>query len=119
MQTLHKKKTCSRYQSCNYRPVSFPSQACKLFERLLEDCITSQLDNYDLLNKSQHGFMKAKSCLNNRFEFLEDVTDILDKGEQVDVIYLDFANAFDMVPRYSLLALMEMCYTGLRIGLVV
>ena len=29
--------------------------------------------------------------------FLEDVTDMLDEGDPVDVIYRDFQNAFDKV----------------------
>ena len=34
---------------------------------------------------------------------MEEITQALDKGEDVDVIYLDFAKAFDKVPHQRLL----------------
>ena len=43
-----------------------------------------------LLNPSQHGFLKARSCLTNMLCFLEDVTKWVDEGSPVDIIYLDF-----------------------------
>lgn len=98
------KRKGARSQSCNYRPVSLTSQVCKLFESLLKDRIVYHLDTHKLVNQSQHGFMKGKSCLTNLLEFLEDVTDKIDKGEPVDVIYLDFAKAFDKVPKHRLIA---------------
>ena len=50
---------------------------------------------HDKIELSQHGFVKGRSCLTNLLEFFEEVTRKLDKGESVDVIYLDFQKAFD------------------------
>ncbi len=61
------------------------------------------LDN-KLLKDSQHGFMPRKTCTTNLLEFLEKVTSAVDSGESVDVIFLDFAKAFDKVPKKRLLA---------------
>jgi len=58
---------------------------------------------HDKIGLSQHGFVKGTSCLTNLLEFFEEVTRKLDKGEPVDVIYLDFKEAFDKVPHRRLL----------------
>ena len=39
--------------------------------------------------------------------FLDEVSMCIDKGENIDVIYLDFAKAFDKVPHRRLLAKVE------------
>ena len=52
---------------------------------------------------SIHGFLKARSCLTNMLCFLEDVTQWLDEGSPVDIIYLDFKKALDKVPHQRLL----------------
>ena len=51
-----------------------------------------------LLNKSKHGFISKRSCLMNLLVFCDDVTGILDEGDVVDIVYLDFQKAFDKVP---------------------
>ena len=57
----------------------------------------------DLFSKAQHGFIKGKSCVAQLLEFLEDITQAIDNGEDVDVVYLDFCKAFDKVPHKRLL----------------
>ena len=39
--------------------------------------------------------------------FLDKLTKIVDKGKSADVFYLDFAKAFDMVPKMRLLEKMK------------
>jgi len=57
-----------------------------------------------LILDSQHGFRKGRSCLSNLLVFLDKVTGSIDSGESVglDVIFTDFAKAFDKVPRIRL-----------------
>ena len=82
----------------NYRPVSLTSLICKIIESILKDSILDHLDKFSLINDSQHGFSKGRSCLTNLLVFMEEITHSLDEGNSVDVIYLDFAKAFDKVP---------------------
>ena len=56
---------------------------------------------------SQHGLMKGKSCATNLLEFLDKITEATDKGTATDVVYLDFAQAFDKVPTEQLLKKVE------------
>ena len=96
-------KKGSRNKSENYRPVSLTSVICKLLERLIKDHLVDFLVKNKLINTSQHGFLKARSCLTNMLCFLEDVTKWVDEGSPVDIIYLDFKKAFDKVPHQRLL----------------
>ena len=96
-------KKGSRNKSENYRPVSLTSVICKLLERLIKDHMVDFLVKHKLLNSSQHGFLKARSCLTNMLCFLEEITKWIDVGSPVDIIYLDFQKGFDKVPHQRLL----------------
>ena len=52
---------------------------------------------------SQHGFLKARSCLTTILFFLEEITKWIDEGSPVDIIDSDFHKAFDKVPHQILL----------------
>jgi len=56
----------------------------------------------ELILDSQHGFRKGRSCLSNLLTFLDKVTGSIDAGDNVDVIFMDFAKAFDKVPHVRL-----------------
>ena len=71
----------------------------KVMERVLKETMMSHLSRNQLIKTSQHGFMPKKSCTTNLLEYLEMLTKAVDGGEKVDVVYLDFAKAFDLVPR--------------------
>jgi len=72
-------------------------------ESIIRDKVIDHLEKYELINNSQHGFVKKKSCLTNLFVFMEKVIDYINSGIPVDVIYLDFQKAFDKVPHRRLL----------------
>ena len=61
------------------------------------------LVRHKLLNQSQTGFLKARSCLTNMLCCFEEITKWLDEGSLVDIIYFDFQKAFDKVPHQRLL----------------
>ena len=96
-------KKGSRNKPDNYRPVSLTSVVCKLLETLIKDHIVEFLVKHKLINTSQHGFLKTRSCLTNLLYFLEEITKWVDDGSPVDVVYLDFQKAFDKVPHQRLL----------------
>ena len=55
----------SRNKPKNYRPVSLTSVVCKLLKTLIRDHMVEFLIKHKLINTSQHGFLKARSCLTN------------------------------------------------------
>ena len=96
-------KRGKRSSSANYRPVSLTVILCKVQESLIRDKVIEHLDLYKLIKDTQHGFVKNRSCLTNLLFFLEEVTNYIDSGYPVDIIYLDFQKAFDKVPHKRLL----------------
>ena len=47
--------------------------------------------------------LKKRSCLTNLLEFLKFVSNYVDQGYPIDVVYLDFQKAFDKVPHIRLM----------------
>ena len=52
---------------------------------------------------SQHGFSKGKSCLTNFLSYRK-VFETIDKGDEYDIVYLDFSKVFNRVPHRKLLS---------------
>jgi hypothetical protein len=90
---VHKKgeRECTE----NYRPISLLPIVSKVLERCVFCNIKVHL--FQLIQKSQHGFISGKSCVTNLLEVREFIGLELDAGGQIDVIYLDISKAFDKV----------------------
>ncbi|CAM5153498.1 unnamed protein product [Eretmochelys imbricata] len=86
-----------------YRPVSFTSVPGKIMEQVLKESILKHLEERKVIRNSQHGFTKDKSCLTNPIAFYDEITGSVDEEKAVDVLFLDFCKAFDMVS-HSILA---------------
>ena len=93
---LHKKG--SRVEASNYRPISLTSCVCKVLESILKDAMLSHLIINGLLCSNQHGFVPRRSCTTNLLETMDYITYQLSQKKPVDVVYMDFAKAFDTVP---------------------
>lgn len=100
-------KSGSKSKPSNYRPISLTSVPGKIMERIIRNALVDHMTQNKLFNDAQHGFIAGRSCVTQLLEFLEDVTEALDNGFEVDVIYLDFAKAFDKVPHRRLLRKIE------------
>ena len=70
------------------------------------------LVKHKLINHSQHGFLKARSCLTNVLCYLEEITKWVDDWSPVDVIYLDFQKEFDNFPHQRLKLKLEITWHG-------
>ena len=66
-------KKGSRNKPENYRPVRLTSVVCKLLETLIRDHMVEFLVKHKLINTSQHGFLKARSCVTNLLCFFEEI----------------------------------------------
>jgi ribonucleases P/MRP protein subunit RPP40 len=61
------------------------------------------LEAANLISDTQHRFRKGQSCLTNMLTILDTITNNIDLGIDVDVVFLDFDKAFDKVPHERLL----------------
>ena len=81
----------------NYRPSSLTSVICKVLERMIRNQVFSFLDQNGCLNSTQHGFRPGRSCLSALLDVFDNIKHMLDSNSSVDMVYLDFSNAFDKV----------------------
>ena len=51
----------------------------------------------NLYNKHQHGFRAFRSCLSQLLIHHQDILEDLANSQDLDVVYLDIAKAFDKV----------------------
>ena len=98
---IHKKG--DRTDPSNYRPISLTSQVCKVLESIVRAHVLEHLKSNNILRDEQHGFRERRSCLTNLLEMMESWTEIIDEGDGIDVAYLDFRKAFDLVSHKHLL----------------
>ena len=92
---VHKGKSRSLPQ--NYRPIALTSHLVKVFEKVVRSNLVKFMEQHELFNHSQHGFRGGRSCLSQLLNHFDRITSLLEDGSAVDVIYLDFAKAFDKV----------------------
>ena len=86
----------------NYRPISITCVSCKLLERIIVNKLNNHFTLNNILHDAQHGFIKGRSTFTNLLESLNDWTLCLQNKDQVDIIYIDFSKAFDVVTHEKL-----------------
>ena len=84
-------KKGDKAESSNYRPISLTSMVGKMLEAIIARTIIKHLDEHKLIRHSQHGFSKGKSCLTHLLSFYRKVFETIDKGDEYDIVYLDFS----------------------------
>ena len=100
-----------------YRPISLTSHLIKIFERVIRKHIVKYLETNNLLNQGQHRFRSGRSCLTQLIDHYDRVLHQCETGANVDVIYLDFAKAFDKVNHNILLSKIRNMGTGGKVGI--
>ncbi len=87
----------SRAHAKNYRPISLTSHISKTMERIVREKLTIFLEENGLLSETQHGFRQGRSCLTQLLQHYDWILKESLNRSNVDVVYLDFAKAFDKV----------------------
>ena len=97
---IHKKKDKSNVE--NYRPISLTCLVMKVFEKIIRSKLLMLCHNK--ITEKQHGFLPSKSCNTQMLYYTTELSLNLNSGLQSDVIYFDFAKAFDSVSHDLILA---------------
>jgi hypothetical protein len=88
----------------NYRPISMLCSPDKLMETIVSDPLCEYLFANRLISAEQHGFRPKRSTVAQLIETVNDWTFALDCGQNIDVLYVDIAKAFDTVSHVKLLS---------------
>lgn len=97
---IHKKGAKNSVE--NYRPISLTCICCKVMESVIKIQLMNFLNEKKLLSPAQYGFRCGKSTSSQLLLCTNHWTKALDERSAVDVIYLDFAKAFDSVSHEKL-----------------
>ena len=97
----------------NYRPISLTCIACKLIEIGIKEALINHLLQHKLISHHQHGFLSRKSTCTQLLECCANWNVAINTHNNIDVVYLDFARAFDSVVHSKLImALILFYYLG-------
>ena len=105
-------KQGNQQEPSNYRPILLTSIVSKLFEQIVNPNIMKHLEANNILSEHQYGFRHSRSCDTLLISLLHDLSLCYDAGIQTDLIFTDFAKAFDTVPHQYLLYKLE--WYGIR-----
>jgi len=81
----------------NYRPISLLSIISKVFESLINLCVTRHLETLKLFSDHQYGFRSGRSTTDALTVICECVYRSLDACGEARAIALDISKAFDKV----------------------
>ena len=88
----------------------------KVFEKVLRRVLVTHLEASGVLPDGQHGFGEQRSTLTQLMAHWDQVLDLLEQGQTVDVIYTDFAKAFDKCETNMLLHTLRDCGVKGKLG---
>lgn len=87
----------------NYRPISLTCSLCRILEKILAKNIIEFLHEQDFFSSEQFGFLSNRSTTTQLLSSMNDWYTAMQNKSCTDIIYIDFAKAFDTVNHNFLL----------------
>ena len=78
----------------NYRPISLTCICCKILEHIISSQVMDNFNKHKIFSDAQHGFRTKRFCESQLITTIHKIAQVLDQGEQTDVILLDFQKTF-------------------------
>ena len=95
-----------------FRPISLLSVVGKVFEKVIMTRLNALVVETNMIPKTQSGFVKGKSTLNNQIILQQKIHDTFARKEIMVAVFLDIKKAYDCVDRKLLIK--ELKQMGLR-----
>ena len=113
---VHKKGDKTNVE--NYRPISLTSLVMKVMERIIRDELYMKCHNR--IGDKQYGFLPNRSCVTQMTYVIDDIATTINKHNDVDIVYFDFAKAFDSVKHDIILKKLKYMYNidGLMLNFI-
>jgi hypothetical protein len=91
------------YAVSNYRPISLTCTLCKIMETIIKNNLIDFALTNHIISNNQHDFLPNQSTCTQMLDCNYDWRTALDNNNCVDVIFIDFKKAFDVVPHHKLI----------------
>ena len=86
-----------------YRPISILPSIGKLFDKLVNRQLVRFLTDNNILSQTQFGFVPKRSAIDQLLVLTHNIYSALDRRCTYNMIFLDFAKAFDRVSHHDLI----------------
>lgn len=106
-------KKGSKLEPLNYRPISLTCSLSKILEKILTKALINFVLTNKIITQDQHGFLPGRSTATNLLSCLNEWTQMMDNGQPIDILYLDYEKAFDKVPHKRLMYKLDH-FVGIR-----
>ncbi|KAL1446424.1 hypothetical protein WDU94_005680 [Cyamophila willieti] len=81
----------------NYRPIAVLPCIEKIFEKYVNNTLTTYIEENNLLNENQYGFRKGKSTVTLLNRFTEELNEALENNKVCLTLSLDLQKAYDTI----------------------
>ena len=83
----------------NYRGITLINVLAKIYSQLLLNRLTKWSEKYDKISNNQFGFQKGKSIVDCIFILHSVISKVINSGERLYCVFIDYEKCFDKVDR--------------------
>ena len=86
-------------EACNYRGITLISILAKVYSQLLLNRLTKWSEKCEKISNNQFGFQKGKSVIDCVFILHSVISKVLNTGQKLYCIFIDYEKCFDKIDR--------------------